>query len=68
MLTIAITTVLLLLPILIGDASAATRLVLSASHLMAAGTIVPQLALARERQVANGVPGLHFDRADASKC
>jgi hypothetical protein len=49
-LTIAITTVSLLLPILIGGATTATRLVLVASHLVAAGIIIPQLALQLPRR------------------
>jgi len=49
-LTIAITTVSLLLPILIDGATNATRLVLVAGHLLAAGIIIPQLALQLPRR------------------
>ena len=49
-LTIAVTTVSLLLPMLIDGATTATRLVLVASHLVAAGIVIPQLALQLPRR------------------
>jgi len=54
-LTIAITTVSLLLPILIDGATTATRLVLVAGHLLAAGIIIPQLALQLPRRGRSSV-------------
>jgi hypothetical protein len=54
-LTFAITTVSLLLPVLIDGATTATRLVLVAGHLLAAGIIIPQLALQLPRRGRSSV-------------